>query len=111
MSIAATQPATQPAPAAPAAPVRDSREAFIPGDPLGARFSGDSIAGTAQQGDRLAALARTVSEPVAPEAEEHASEGAVTFSILLIVAGLSLLALYLYRRRGRFNFGGQDGNR
>lgn len=108
MFIAETQPAPNPATDA---PVRDSREAFIPGDPLGTRFSGDSIAGTAQLGDRLAALARTGSETAAPEAPERGSDAAVTVSILMIVAGLSLLGLYLYRRRGRFNFAGQDGNR
>lgn len=104
--------AAQPAPAStPAEPARDSREAFIPGDPLGARFGGGSIADTASQGDRLAALARSSSDPVAPASEGHESQGGLTISILLLLAGLSLLALYLYRRRGRFNFGGQDANR
>lgn len=108
MFIAEAQPAPKPAPVAPA---RDSREAFVPGDPLGARFGGDSIAGTVQQGDRLAALARTTSVADAMELAEPESRVGMTVGILLLTAGLSLLALYLYRRRGRFNFAGHDGNR
>ena len=108
MRIAEVQPAPVPAPAETA---RDSREAFIPGDPLGARFGGDSIASTVEQGDRLATLSRTSSGSLAPAADEQESHGGMTISVLLIVAGLVLLGIQLYRRRGRFNFAGQGNNR
>lgn len=110
MFLAEAQPAQETVRAAPAAE-RDSRESFIPGDPLGGRFGVDgSIADSASQDERLAAIARSA-ERVPPPAEEHESQAGVTIGILLTVAGLALVALQIYRRRGRFNFAGQGNNR
>ena len=115
--LAEAQPAPAPAPPAKpdeapprVPPVRDSREEFVPGDPLGTRFGGDSISGSLPFGDRSAVVARISASRNAGLKEGPSEEYsvAVAVSLALIIAGLALLAFRLYRRRGRSNFAGQE---
>ena len=104
-------PAAKPNEAPPRVPpARDSREEFVPGDPLGTRFAGDSIAGSLPPGDRFSAIARTTSGPNSSLKEDPSGDShiAVALSMVLIIAGLALLAFRLYQRSGRANFAGHE---
>lgn len=104
----------QPPPAgADAPPARDLREELMPADPLGLRPGEGSLSqiATSRDNARLAAIASSGAEPgLSLEALERARrQEAVT--VILLLVGLALAVIWLYRRRGRANFAGHGNNR
>ena len=107
---AQTQNAPAPAPAATPAP-RDSRQDFMPGDPLGSRFGGDSISGSTAQTERITVLARSGVEPGPLVDERNQSRRVELLVVLAVVAAAAVAVLWFYWHRGHANFAGQGHNR
>lgn len=106
MSSAEPQPA-------PAPPQRDLREELMPVDPLGLRPADSSVARIATSNDnaRLAAIASSEADPgLSLDARERARREEV-LTVILVLVGLALAAIWLYRRRGRVNFAGHGNDR
>lgn len=107
MPLAQAQPAAaEPTPAA-----RDRREEFIPGDPLGTRLGGESIAGTAAHNERI--ILQTRADPDASRSadERNRAHRAELSAVVLVLTLLAVLVLWLYWRRGHVNFAGHGHNR
>lgn len=110
MPLAQAQPpAPEPAPPKPAQ--RDSREDFIPGDPLGSRFGGGSITDAAAQTERITVLARSGVEPGLTLDERNRSKRIELIAVLCVIAALAAGAIWFYWTRGHVNFAGHGHNR
>lgn len=106
MRLAETQPAPAPTPAP-----RDSRQDFMPGDPLGARFGGGSISAANAQTERITVLASGGAEPGMSLDERNRAKRVELLLVLAVVAALAAAAIWLYWRRGHVNFAGHGLNR
>lgn len=103
---AETTPAPTPAPAA-----RDSRQDFMPDDPLGLRPGANSISGSSAQTERITVLARSGVEPGLAIDERNRSRRIELLTVLLVIAAIAIAAFWFYCRRGHINFAGQGFNR
>lgn len=107
----APQPESAPPPATPKPAVRDLREDFVPGDPLGTHFGGESISAHADPAERIALLARGGAEPGLTLEERNYARRIELAAVLVCVSMLMAALIWLYWRRGRVNFAGHAHNR
>ena len=92
---------------------RDLREELMPADPLGLRPDEGSFAriATEPENARLSAIASSQADPgLSLDAREQARRWE-TVTVILVLAGLLLATIWLYRRRGRANFAGHGNDR
>ena len=95
----------------PSQPVRDSRQDFMPGDPLGTRLGGDSISATVAPAERIAVIAQKGVEPGLTVDERALSRRLELITVLLVIAAIAVAAMWFYWTRGHFNFAGHGNNR
>ncbi len=94
-----------------AQPTRDSRQDFMPVDPLSTRLGGDSISSTAVSNERITVLARNGVEPGLSVDERGRARRLELVTVLLVIAAVAVAAIWFYWSRGHFNFAGQGHNR
>ena len=96
---------------APSQPARDSRQDFMPVDPLNTRLGGDSISSTVVPAERITVLARNGVEPGPSVDERGLSRRLELVTVLLVIAAIAVAAIWFYWSRGHFNFAGHGNNR